>query len=314
MGILDKLGFGKLKEGLAKTREGLVGTVARILTGAPRIDDALLEKLEDSLIAADVGAGTAGEIITGLRKRLKESPPDDASGVLPLLQQEVAAQLMSSAPAPTGEAYALPPDRPYVILVVGINGVGKTTTIGKLARRYTAAGHKVLIAAADTFRAAAGEQLEIWAQRAGAEIVQQKQGADPASVAFDAVRAATARKTDVVIIDTAGRLHTRTNLMEELKKIGRVIGKQYPAAPHEVLLILDASTGQNGLQQAKQFSLAVGVTGLVLTKLDGTAKGGIVLAIAREMKLPVRYIGVGEGVDDLQPFSPSDFSEALFQA
>ena len=314
MGILDKLGFGKLKDGLAKTREGLVGTVARILTGAPRIDDALLEKLEDSLIAADVGAGTAGEIIIRLRQRLKETPPDDVSGVLPLLQQEVAAQLTGSAPVPTGEAYALPPDRPYVILVVGINGVGKTTTIGKLARRYTAAGHKVLIAAADTFRAAAGEQLEIWAQRAGAEIVQQKQGADPASVAFDAVRAATARKTDVVIIDTAGRLHTRTNLMEELKKIGRVIGKQYPAAPHEVLLILDASTGQNGLQQAKQFSLAVGVTGLVLTKLDGTAKGGIVLAIAREMKLPVRYIGVGEGVDDLQPFSPADFSEALFQA
>jgi fused signal recognition particle receptor len=314
MGILDKLGFGKLKQGLAKTREGLVGTVARILTGAPRIDDELLEKLEDSLIAADVGAGTAGEIITGLRKRLKETPPEDASGVLPLLEQEVASQLIASGTAPTGEAFALPPDRPYVILVVGINGVGKTTTIGKLARRYTAAGHSVLIAAADTFRAAAGEQLEIWAQRAGADIVQQKQGADPASVAFDAVKAATARKTDVVIIDTAGRLHTRTNLMEELKKIGRVIGKQYPAAPHEVLLIIDASTGQNGMQQAKQFSLAVGVTGLVLTKLDGTAKGGIVLAIAREMKLPVRYIGVGEAVDDLQPFSPSDFSEALFQA
>jgi fused signal recognition particle receptor len=314
MGILDKLGFGKLKQGLAKTREGLVGTVARILTGAPRIDDALLEKLEESLIAADVGAGTAGEIIAGLRKRLKETPPEDASGVLPLLEQEVASQLIASGTAPTGEAFTLPPDRPYVILVVGINGVGKTTTIGKLARRYTAAGHSVLIAAADTFRAAAGEQLEIWAQRAGADIVQQKQGADPASVAFDAVKAATARKTDVVIIDTAGRLHTRTNLMEELKKIGRVIGKQYPAAPHEVLLIIDASTGQNGMQQAKQFSLAVGVTGLVLTKLDGTAKGGIVLAIAREMKLPVRYIGVGEAVDDLQPFSPSDFSEALFQA
>jgi fused signal recognition particle receptor len=314
MGILDKLGFGKLKEGLAKTREGLVGTVTRILTGAPRIDDDLLEQLEESLIAADVGAGTAAEIIQGLRRRLKEAPPADASGVLPLLQAEVTAQLAGSGPVAGVEPYALPPERPYVVLVVGINGVGKTTTIGKLARRYVDAGNKVLIAAADTFRAAAGEQLEIWAKRAGADIVVQKQGADPAAVAFDAVAAASARKVDVVIIDTAGRLHTRVNLMEELKKIARVVGKQYPAAPHEVLLVLDASTGQNGLQQAKVFSAAAGVTGLVLTKLDGTAKGGIVLAISREMKLPVRYIGVGEAVDDLQPFSPQDFSEALFQA
>jgi fused signal recognition particle receptor len=314
MGILDKLGFGKLKEGLSKTREGLVGTVTRILTGAPRIDEDLFERLEESLIGADVGAGTAAEIMKGLRQRLKDSPPADASGVLPLLQAEVTAQLAGSGPAAASDAYALPPERPYVILVVGINGVGKTTTIGKLARRYVAAGNKVLIAAGDTFRAAAGEQLEIWAKRAGADIVIQKQGADPAAVSFDAVAAATARKIDVVIIDTAGRLHTRVNLMEELRKIARVIGKQNPAAPHEVLLVIDASTGQNGLQQAKQFSAAAGVTGLVLTKLDGTAKGGIVLAISREMKLPVRFIGVGEGVDDLQPFSPSDFSEALFQA
>ncbi len=313
MGILDTLGFSKLKEGLAKTREGLVGTVTRILTGAPKIDEDLLERLEESLIGADVGAGVAGEIMKGLRRRLKDTPPADVSGVLPLLQLEVTSQLAGSGPA-SADPFALPPARPYVILVVGINGVGKTTTIGKLARRYVAAGNKVLIAAADTFRAAAGEQLEIWAKRAGADIVIQKQGADPAAVAFDAVAAATARKTDVVIIDTAGRLHTRVNLMEELKKIGRVIAKQYPAAPHEVLLVLDASTGQNGLQQAKLFSAASGVTGIVLTKLDGTAKGGIVLAIARDMQLPVRYIGVGEGVDDLQPFSPADFTEALFQA
>jgi fused signal recognition particle receptor len=314
MGILDKLGFGKLKEGLSKTREGLVGTVTRILTGAPRIDEELLERLEESLIGADVGAGVAGEIMKGLRRRLKETPPADASGVLPLLQLEVTAQLTGSGPAAPAAPFTVPPERPYVILVVGINGVGKTTTIGKLARRYVASGNKVLIAAADTFRAAAGEQLEIWSKRAGADIVIQKQGADPAAVAFDAVAAATARKLDVVIIDTAGRLHTRVNLMEELKKISRVIGKQNPAAPHEVLLVLDASTGQNGLQQAKLFSAASAVTGIVLTKLDGTAKGGIVLAIARELKLPVRYIGVGEGVDDLQPFSPADFTEALFQA
>ncbi|MCC6395370.1 MAG: signal recognition particle-docking protein FtsY [Bacteroidetes bacterium] len=314
MGLLDKLGIGRLREGLAKTREGLIGSVTRILTGAPKVDEELLEHLEESLIAGDVGAGTAAQIMDGLRTRIKETPPEDAAGILPLLQQEIADQLRASDTAPSAAPYALPPERPYVILVVGINGVGKTTTIGKLARRYTSNGNKVLIAAADTFRAAAGEQLEIWAQRAGAEIVQQRQGADPAAVAFDAVKAAASRNSDVVIIDTAGRLHTRVNLMEELKKIGRVIKKQFPAAPHEVLLVIDASTGQNGLQQAKQFSNAVGVTGLVLTKLDGTAKGGIVLAITREMNIPVRYIGVGEKVDDLQPFSPADFAEALFQA
>lgn len=314
MGFLDKLGLGKLKQGLSKTREGLIGTVTRILTGAPKIDEELFERLEESLIAADVGAGTSAEIMNGLRKRIKETPPEDASGILPLLQQEVASQLLSSDGKNAEPPFTLPAERPYVILVVGINGVGKTTTIGKLAHRYTAAGNKVLIAAADTFRAAAGEQLEIWAQRAGAEIVQQKHGADPAAVAFDAVKAAVSRKSDVVIIDTAGRIHTRVNLMEELKKIGRVIQKQFSSAPHEVLLIIDASTGQNGLQQAKQFSTAVGVTGLVLTKLDGTAKGGIVLAIAREMKIPVRYIGVGEKLDDLQPFSAADFAEAMFQA
>ncbi len=314
MGLLDKFGIGKLKQGLTKTREGLVGTVTRILTGAPAIDEKLFEHLEESLIAGDVGAGTAGQIIEGLRRRIKETPPESAAGILPLLQQEIADQLRTTEGKEPAAPFSLPAERPYVILVVGINGVGKTTTIGKLAHRYTSNGNKVLIAAADTFRAAAGEQLEIWAKRAGADIVQQKQGADPAAVAFDAVKAAVSRKSDVVIIDTAGRLHTRVNLMEELKKIGRVIGKQFPAAPHEVLLIIDASTGQNGLQQAKQFGAAVGVTGLVLTKLDGTAKGGIVLAITRDMKIPVRYIGVGEKVDDLQPFSPSDFVEAMFQA
>ena len=247
MGILDKLGFGKLKEGLAKTREGLVGTVTRILTGAPRIDDELLEKLEESLIAADVGAGTAGEIIAGLRKRLKETPPDDASGVLPLLAAGGGRTAHCFRTVADGRSRL----RCHRIVRMSfwswVSMVwGRRPRSANLRAGTPRPGHKVLIAAADTFRAAAGEQLEIWAQRAGADIVQQKQGADPASVAFDAVKAATARKTDVVIIDTAGRLHTRTNLMEELKKIGRVIGKQYPAAPHEVLLIIDASTGQNG--------------------------------------------------------------------
>ncbi len=205
MGFLDKLGLGKLKQGLSKTREGLVETVTRILTGAPKIDEELFEHLEDSLIAADVGAGTSAQIMEGLRKRIKETPPEDASGILPLLQQEVAAQLRASDRSSEETPFALPPDRPYVILVVGINGVGKTTTIGKLAHRYVSSGNKVLIAAADTFRAAAGEQLEIWAQRAGAELIQQKHGADPAAVAFDAVKAAASRKTDVVIIDTNKR-------------------------------------------------------------------------------------------------------------
>ncbi len=314
MGLLDKLGIGKLRQGLAKTREGLVGTVTRIVTGHAKIDDALMERLEESLIAGDVGAGTAAEIMDGLRARMKKEPPADAAGVLPLLRREISALLSKAAGAPSSPPDAATAPKPYVVLVVGINGVGKTTTIGKLARRYVDAGKTVVIAAADTFRAAAGEQLEIWAERAGAELIQQKQGADPGAVAFDAVKSAVARGIDVVIIDTAGRLHTRVNLMEELKKIRRVIQKQSPDAPHEVLLVIDASTGQNGLQQAKLFGSAVGVTGLVLTKLDGTAKGGIVLAINREMNIPVKYIGVGEKVDDLQPFSPDDFAEALFDA
>jgi len=314
MGLLDKLGFGKLKEGLAKTREGLVGAVSRILTRGAKVDEALLEHLEETLVAADVGAGTSADIMEGVRKRLKETPARDAPEILPFLKEEIALQLSGKPGDVPTHPFDLGTDRPYVIMVVGINGVGKTTTIGKLAYRYMAAGHKVIIAAADTFRAAANEQLEIWAKRAGADIIQQKQGADPAAVAFDAVKAAAARSADVVIIDTAGRLHTRVNLMEELKKIRRVVQKQNPSAPHEVLLVIDASTGQNGLQQATKFGSAVGVTGLVLTKLDGTAKGGIVLAIARSMGLPVRFIGVGEQLDDLQPFDAKDFAEALFEA
>jgi fused signal recognition particle receptor len=311
MGLLDKLGVSRLREGLSRTRDGLLGAVTRILTGSPKIDEKLLESMEESLIAADVGAGTAAEIMRSLRERSLEERIADASALLPILKDEIGKRLLASAPS-SADPFALPPARPYVVMVVGINGVGKTTTIGKLAHRYASQGHRVMIAAADTFRAAANEQLEIWAKRAGAEIIQQKQGADPAAVAFDAVAAATARGFDIVIIDTAGRLHTRTNLMEELKKIHRVIGRHTPSAPHEVLLVIDASTGQNGLQQAKQFSATAAVTGLVLTKLDGTAKGGIVLAIFRDLGIPVRYIGVGEQLNDLQPFDPLQFVEALF--
>ncbi len=307
MGLLDRL--GKLKEGLARTREGIVGKVARLVTTKSSIDDEFLGQLEEILVAGDVGIDAAGRIIEAIRTRVREERYADTSGLMTILKDEISRQFPANGAM---DPFALPPARPYIIMVVGINGAGKTTTIGKLAAQYVGAGKKVLIAASDTFRAAANEQLAIWAERAGAELIRQDPGSDPAAVAFDAVSAATARGADVVIIDTAGRLHTRVNLMEELKKIRRVIQKKNPEAPHEVLLVLDASTGQNGLRQAKEFLASVGVTGIVLTKLDGTAKGGIVLAIAHEMNIPVKYIGVGETIDDLQPFDRTAFVEALF--
>jgi fused signal recognition particle receptor len=311
MGFLDRIGFGKLKEGLAKTRDTLAGKVSRLVATRTTIDDDLLEQLEEILIAGDVGVGTSTEIIEGLRQTVKKEGYTDPAQLNELLKQEIQTRF-AGTPAAVDDPFALPEDRPYVIMVVGINGVGKTTTIGKLAHEYVRSGKNVVIAAADTFRAAANEQLEIWAQRAGATIIQQLRGSDPAAVAFDGVQAATARRADVVIIDTAGRLHTKVNLMEELKKIRRVLQKLSPAMPHEVLLVIDASTGQNGLQQAKQFAAAVGVTGLVLTKLDGTAKGGIVLAISKTLNVPVKFVGVGEKLGDLQPFEPQAFIEALF--
>lgn len=310
MGLLDKLSLAKLKVGLSKTREGLLANVARLVTTKSTIDDATLEQLEQILIGADVGVDTSVAIIEAIRARVKAERYADASELQRLLRDEIERQFLVHGSV--GDPLALPTEKPYVVMVVGINGVGKTTTIGKLAHMYTRAGKRVVIGSADTFRAAANEQLEIWAHRAGAEIVRQKHGADPAAVAYDAVASALAHTADVVIIDTAGRLHTKTNLMEELKKIRRVVAKLNPAFPHEVLLVIDASTGQNGLQQAKHFDAATGVTGLVLTKLDGTAKGGIVLAISREMKLPIKYVGVGERIDDLQPFDKSAFVEALF--
>ena len=312
MGFLDALGFARLKESLAKTREGFAGKVARLVTAKSTIDDELLDRLEEILIAADVGTAAATSIIDSIKKRVKEERYAGTSELQGLLRDEIQKQFSDGSPEEDIDAFAVPEVKPYVILVVGINGVGKTTTIGKLANEYRKKGKKVVIAAADTFRAAANQQLEIWAKRAGAEIVQQLHGSDPAAVAFDAVRSATARGADVVIIDTAGRIHTRVNLMEELKKVRRVIQKQNPSAPHDVFLVLDATTGQNGLRQAKEFGSAVGVTGVILTKLDGTAKGGVVLAIAREMKLPVRFVGVGEQIDDLQPFDKKAFVEALF--
>jgi fused signal recognition particle receptor len=310
MGLFDSI--QRLKETLSKTREGIIGKVARLVSTRTTIDEETLEGLEEILLAADVGMDTATHAIDAIRKRVKEEGLAEASGLLPLLKEEIARQFAGTGTAELSDPFTLPAARPYVIMVVGINGVGKTTSIGKLAHQYVRAGYRVMIAAADTFRAAANEQIGVWAERAGASLIQQKHGADPAAVAFDAVHAAASRGADVIIIDTAGRLHTKVNLMEELRKIKRVLQKHDPAAPHEVLLALDASTGQNGMQQARQFGASVGVTGLILTKLDGTAKGGIVLAISRELNIPVKFIGVGEQIDDLQPFDRTAFVEALF--
>ena len=310
MGFLDRL--ERLKETLARTREGITGKVSRLISTRSAIDEDFLERLDEILIGADVGVESSTDIIGGLRARVKEERYADSTELMALLKDEISRQFAGGGGGELADPFALPDVKPFVIMVVGINGVGKTTSIGKLAHQYRKAGRWVLIAAADTFRAAANEQLQIWAERAGAEVVRQAQGSDPASVAFDAVSAATARGADVVIIDTAGRLHTKVNLMEELKKIKRVVQKQCPGAPHEVLLVVDASTGQNGMQQAKLFGASVGVTGLVLTKLDGTARGGIVLAISRAMSIPVKFIGVGEKIDDLQPFDRQAFVEALF--
>lgn len=304
--------FNKFKTGLSKTRESFVGKVQSIVLSKSTIDSSVLDELEEVLIGSDVGIATTESIIENIRKRVKEEKYQSSSELTNLLRDEIARVLASGEDNIHSGLAISAETHPYVIMVVGVNGVGKTTTIGKLAHKFRTDGLRVIIGAADTFRAAANEQLEIWAKRAEVELIQQKHGADPASVAYDTIAASKARNADVVIIDTAGRLHTKTNLMEELKKIRRVMEKQLPGAPHEVLLVLDATTGQNGLQQAKQFTDSAGVTGIVLTKLDGTAKGGIVLAISQELSIPVRYIGVGEKLDDLQPFDRKAFVDALF--
>jgi len=297
--------FDRLKQGLAKTKQGFVEKVESIFKGKP-IDDQTLDELEETLILADIGAGSASEIVEHLREKSRKGDIKDTEAVREFMRKELSSMLGSGQKlVPYGE-------KPFVILTLGVNGVGKTTTIGKLASRLKSEGHSVLLAAADTFRAAAIEQLEVWGKRADCQVVKHQSGSDPSAVVFDAIEAAKARNIDVVIIDTAGRLHTKSPLMEELKKVRRVCDKAMPGSPHEVLLVVDATNGQNALRQAQMFNEAVGVTAVALTKLDGTAKGGIVFAIKKELNIPVKLIGVGEGIDDLQDFEPADFVKALF--
>ncbi|MGE5664321.1 MAG: signal recognition particle-docking protein FtsY [Deltaproteobacteria bacterium] len=298
--------FSRLKEGLAKTRELLAMNVAAIARGVGPVDEASLADLEEALILADAGAELAGEYAEALRAKWRRGELADAAALRAELKSMVAETL-----SPRMVPLAIVPPYPFVVLVVGVNGVGKTTTIGKIAHHLRADGHTVLLAAADTFRAAAIGQLEVWADRAGADIVRHKEGADSSAVAFDAIRAAKARGSHAVLIDTAGRLHTKSHLMEEVRKVARVIGREMPGAPHEVLLVLDATNGRNAIAQARTFREFTGVTGLVLTKLDGTAKGGVVLSVTREIDAPIRYIGVGESADDLRPFDAEAFAEAL---
>jgi len=294
-----------LRRGLLATRERLATQLDVLLGRGSAGVDRVLPALEEALVAADVGTQSASELVARVRARCGDGA--DGSGIRRALRDEVAAVLTSEPPpAPSG--------RPWVILVLGVNGVGKTTTIGKLAALHVAAGRRVLLVAADTFRAAAIEQLGVWAERTGADLVRQAPGGNPAAVVFDGLKAAVARQADVVLIDTAGRLHTRTNLMEELGKIRRVIAREVPDAPHETLLVLDATTGQNAIAQARTFAEAIGVTGIVLTKLDGTARGGVVIAIRKAIGVPIRYIGVGEAVEDLRPFDPERFADALFES
>jgi len=294
----------RLKNRLGKTRKTLAGGLERILSGRGRVDDAMLEELEELLISADIGVDTTMQLV----QQIADAGISEPARVREFLKEAVLEMLPTAAP---GEDFG-PGASPRVVMVVGVNGVGKTTTIGKLASRDRAAGRRVLIAASDTFRAAAVEQLAVWAQRAEADLVRHKENSDPAAVAFDAVTAALARGADVVYIDTAGRLHTNVNLMEELKKIKRSIAKKLPGAPHEVLLVLDATTGQNALSQARLFNAALGINALAVTKLDGTAKGGVVLAVCNELQIPLKYIGIGEKLEDLQPFQPDEFVQALF--
>jgi fused signal recognition particle receptor len=290
-----------------------VGKLRSLLSGRT-IDDALLSEIEEILITADIGVATSEKIIARLKERVRNDNVTNSDAIVELLKEEIASLLLESPTAAADATFSIDEtDKPHVIMLIGVNGVGKTTTIGKLAHNYKRAGKSVLIGAADTFRAAANEQLEVWAQRAGVDIVQQQHGADPAAVAYDTLTAAKARSTDVVIIDTAGRLHNKQGLMQELEKIGRVMKKIHPNAPHDIFLALDATTGQNALQQAKEFTKVAPITGIVLTKLDGTAKGGAVIAIADSMNIPVRYIGVGERIDDLQIFDSESFVEALFE-
>jgi fused signal recognition particle receptor len=299
--------FQRLKEGLFKTHQGLVSKIDQLIAGKKKIDDDLLAELEEILITSDIGVKTTQELLHNVAVKVQRKELEDADLLKKNLQEQML-HILSQQENPLTLSTA----RPFVITVIGVNGTGKTTTIGKMAQKFKAQGKSVLLIAADTFRAAAIEQLEIWGQRAGCDVIKQKSGSDPSAVVFDGLKAAKSRGIDVVIVDTAGRLHTKVNLMEELKKVKRIMGREIPGAPHEILLVLDATTGQNSISQAKMFNQAVGVTGIALTKLDGTAKGGILIAISDELKIPLRYIGIGEKLDDLREFNARDFVEALF--
>jgi fused signal recognition particle receptor len=300
--------FQRLRQGLAKTRSALTGRLDRLFLGKKEITPELLDELEEILYTSDIGVSTTQDLIQAVQEKIARKELHNPQALTAMLRDFVHGFLH----VPPVEHPLPSQGEPLVIMAVGVNGVGKTTAIGKLANQYKSQGKEVLLAAADTFRAAAAEQLTIWGERVGAEVIRQRSGADPSAVVYDALTAALSRSIDVVLIDTAGRLHTKTNLMEELQKVHRVAGRKLPGAPHEVWLVLDATTGQNGLSQAEMFHRALGITGIILTKVDGTARGGIVVSICRELQLPIRYIGVGEQVEDLRPFDPEEFVRALF--
>jgi len=312
-GLFSKEKKETLNKGLEKTKQSFLSKIARSIVGKSRVDDEVLDNLEEILITSDVGVETTLKIIERIEERVARDKVLGTDELNTILKEEIAA-LLEENKSVDGTSFEVEKQNgnPYVIMVVGVNGVGKTTTIGKLAHQFKTAGKKVVLGAADTFRAAAVDQLIIWSERVGVPIVQQGMGADPASVAFDTLQSAKAQNADVVIIDTAGRLHNKVNLMNELSKIKRVMDKVIPGAPHEVLLVLDGSTGQNAYEQAKQFSIATDITALAITKLDGTAKGGVVIGISDQMKIPVKYIGVGEGMEDLQVFNKMEFVDSLF--
>ncbi|MBE7170722.1 MAG: signal recognition particle-docking protein FtsY [Williamsia sp.] len=315
MGLFNKL-FGKkekesLDQGLQKTKEGFLSKITKAIAGKSTVDEEVLDELENALVSSDVGIDTTVTIIKNVEERVARDKYVSTSELNRILQEEMEAILVD-APDSRDYSFSTLPQKPFVIMVVGVNGVGKTTTIGKLANNFKKAGKSVLLGAADTFRAAAVDQLTIWSERAGVPLVKQGMGSDPGAVAFDTVQSGVARGSDVIIIDTAGRLHNKAHLMEELSKMKRVVGKVIPDAPHEVLLVLDGSTGQNALEQAKQFTAATEVTALAITKLDGTAKGGVVLAIANQFKIPVKFIGTGEKIDDLLLFDKHEFVDSLF--
>ena len=313
-GLFSKEKKETLDKGLEKTKQSFLSKLARTIVGKSKVDDEVLDNLEEVLITSDVGVETTLKIIDRIEARVSRDKVLGTNELNSILKEEIAALLEENNSGETGSIeFEKPADGPYVIMVVGVNGVCKTTTIGKLAHQFKSAGKKVVLGAADTFRAAAVDQLIIWSERVGVPIVQQGMGADPASVAFDTLQSAKSQNADVVIIDTAGRLHNKVNLMNELSKIKRVMEKVVPSAPHEILLVLDGSTGQNAYEQAKQFSLATDINALAITKLDGTAKGGVVIGISDQMKIPVKYIGVGEGINDLQLFNKHEFVDSLFE-